>query len=148
MREISGDIFKLLESNNFDGFCITTNGSIKSNGECVMGRGIALTCKQMFPNIPMTLGNLIRIRGNHVHKLGTYKSYTIFSFPVKHNWWEVADIELIKRSCVELTQMLDKLHLKSVLLPRPGCGNGKLDWQLVKPVIAKLLDDRVIVATF
>lgn len=148
MREARGDIFKLLETGNFDAFCITTNGTIKSNGECVMGRGIALTCKRMFPDIPMILGNLIRIRGNHVHKLGTYKSSVIFSFPVKHNWWEVADIELIKRSCVELTHELDRLNLKSVLLPRPGCGNGKLNWNDVEPVIAKLLDDRVIVVTF
>lgn len=148
MREIRGDIFKLLETNNFDGFCITTNGFVKSNGECVMGRGIALTCKQMFPNIARNLGSLIRMHGNHVHKLGMYNSSTIFSFPVKHNWWEAADIKLIERSCVELTQMLDKLHLESVLLPRPGCGNGRLNWNDVKPVIAKLLDDRVIVATF
>jgi len=148
MREIRGDIFKLLETGNFDGFCITTNGNVKSNGECVMGRGIALTCKQKFPNIAITLGNLIRIRGNHVHRLGTYKSYTVFSFPVKHNWWEAADIELIKRSCVELTQLLDRLNLKSVLLPRPGCGNGKLNWNDVQPVIAELLDDRVVVVTF
>jgi len=148
MREIRGDIFDLLKTGSFDGFCITTNGYVKSNGECVMGRGIALTCKQKFPDIARVLGTLIRIRGNHVHQLGMYKSSVIFSFPVKHNWWEVADIELIRRSCVELTQMLDKLHLESVLLPRPGCGNGKLNWVDVKPVIAELLDDRVIVATF
>lgn len=149
MKEIKGDILELMTTGEFQAFCITTNGFVKKNGACVMGRGIALTCRDLFPNLDMKLGRLIRNKGNHVWVLDKYQHGFIISFPVKHNWWEDADIELIKRSCHELMQRIDNATLtKKVLLPRPGCGNGKLKWEDVKPVIEQILDDRVYVATF
>jgi hypothetical protein len=146
MLFIRGDIMQL--RNDYDGFCITTNGFVKSNGECVMGRGIALTCRNMFPNLASHLGSLILTKGNHVHLLGTDNVSYIISFPVKHNWWESADIELIKRSCNELMTICDKHNFHRILLPRPGCGNGHLNWSDVEPIITPLLDDRIYVATF
>ena len=78
---------------------ITANGSVKKNGECVMGRGCALEASQKHPYIPLILGSLIIQHGNHVHWLyGTDKSEIIFSFPVKHKWNEKADPTLIERS--------------------------------------------------
>ena len=37
MKEIRGDLF----TQEADTICITTNGFVKANGECVMGRGCA-----------------------------------------------------------------------------------------------------------
>ncbi len=37
------------------------------------------------------------------------------------------------------------MHLDKVYLVRPGCGNGQLKWEDVKPLIAPILDDRFIV---
>jgi hypothetical protein len=59
MKEIKGDILKLIESGEWDGFCITTNGFVKSNGECVMGRGIARTCRDRFAGLARRLGWMI-----------------------------------------------------------------------------------------
>jgi hypothetical protein len=41
--------------------------------------------------------------------------------------------------------LADRLGLQTILLPRPGCGNGQLDWAQVGPAIAPLLDDRVTI---
>lgn len=150
MREIKGDIMQLIETGKYEVFCITTNGSVKAGGLCVMGRGIAQTCRDRYKGIDKVLGSRIIDEGNHVHMLGyvNNRSVLVISFPVKHLWYETADINLIRQSCKELMTLISHNGLNEVLLPRPGCGNGKLKWTDVKPVIENILDDRVTVATF
>ncbi len=120
---------------------ITTNGTVKKDGSCVMGRGCALEAKTKFPGIDKELGKLIKLHGNHVRIL-IWDHPNIWSFPVKHNWWEKADLELIRRSAKELVNIADVGNYTKVVLPRPGCGNGGLKWEDVKPVIEPILDDR------
>jgi len=69
----------------------------------------------------------------------------IYSFPVKHKWFYKADLKLIKRSCKELVKLVDRDEYKKVVLPRVGCGNGKLEWIDVKPILKKYFDDRFYV---
>jgi hypothetical protein len=146
-----------------DVLVITTNGTVKKNGECVMGRGCAKEAKDKCSgwNLAKHLGDLITEKGNHVHflySIGQQDMVDVYSFPVKHKWMEKADIELIKRSAHELVHEMigmpsDKGYLVSettsvILLPRPGCGNGQLKWEDVKPVLEPILDDRFHVITF
>ena len=125
---------------------ITTNGTVKANGECVMGRGCALEAKRQQQGIALALGRLIQQRGNHVHLLNNGK-VELYSFPVKHHWMQKADLALIARSAEELLCEVETGPLV-VVLPRPGCGNGGLKWSDVKPAIAPILDDRFHVITF
>lgn len=121
--------------------CITTNGFVKKDGKAVMGRGCAKEALNRYPNIDKILGYYIKCYGNKVHI-----SSMIF-FPVKHNWWEKADIELIKKSCKELNEFAEEQNI-DVYLPRPGCGNGGLDWETeVKPDIEPLLGDKITIVT-
>lgn len=143
MKEIIGNIWDM----KADIICITTNGNVKSNGDAVMGRGIALQCAKRYPHIPSFLGKSIGKNGNCVVPLDTAVLPHIFSFPTKLNWWEKSDIELIKKSCHELKSWMDQQGYKKVLLPRPGCANGGLNWADVKKAIAPILDDRVTVVS-
>lgn len=147
MIEVRGDAWK--ECVKYDALCITTNGAVKTNGECVMGRGIALEAKKRFPQLPGILGYMIKSYGNHVHKLGVLNNkVALLSFPVKHHWKDKADIELINRSAQELVQLANRAEWERILLPRPGCGNGKLSWSDVKLVLNKVLDDRFHIITW
>lgn len=152
MKEIYGNAWDLFDSGDFSVLFITTNGFVKKNGAAVMGRGIAAEMKRRYPGIEYKLGNLLQY-GNKVHTLN-YSSEPqerfIMSFPVKHNWFENADIELIKQSCQEVMNLLDGHAFKNdkFLLPRPGCGNGHLNWEDVKPIIEPLLDDRFYIVDF
>jgi hypothetical protein len=64
----------------------------------------------------------------------------LITFPVKHTWWEAADLGLIDRSARELLKMSEvKKIQEAVYLPRPGCGNGRLKWEGVKKILSPIL---------
>lgn len=133
-----------------DALCITTNGAIKNNGEAVMGRGCALDACRHEPGIQRLLGELLVRHGNHVQVLRVaYDAADLpthwVSFPVKHIWSERAELGLIERSARELMHLIGATGWQTVLLPRPGCGNGRLRWPDVRERIAPILDDRVVV---
>ena len=150
-----------------DAICITTNGDVKKDGRAVMGRGCAQEAAQRWPYLPLQFGQLLRKCGNCIMPLGlilptgqlvngtpehpAWKakkelggSYLI-SFPVKHHWNEEADLHLIHYSAQTLAFWAQ--YYSSVVLPRPGCGNGRLSWDTVKPVIASCLDDKFLVVS-
>jgi hypothetical protein len=62
-------------------------------------------------------------------------------------WAAVADLGLIEKSSKELIQLIQMNQWERVLLPRPGCGAGELQYNEVKEVIAPILDDHVIVVS-
>lgn len=145
LDQLGGDFWSEIA----DAYVITTNGTVNSQGRCVMGRGIALQAKNRFPGIDLQLGRLIKHWGNRVHYLGPWTradgvSHNIFSFPVKHAWNEKADLELIKKSAEVLAEEAPTWMYKIVMV-RPGCGNGGLSWDDVKPAITPFLNQRFIV---
>lgn len=131
--------------------CITTNGTIKTGGRGVMGRGTALQAKRRLAGLEITLAAQLRQHGNHVAVL----SYTgskaapvpLVMFPVKHQWYDDADLDLIRQSAQELLVLATVRGWQTVLLPRPGCGNGQRTWTEVEPILAPILDDRFVVVS-
>ena len=110
-----------------------------------MGRGIALQAKNKFPGIEYQIGTLIRELGNHVHLIGAGRQCT---FPVKHNWWEKANLILIRRSAVELA-IIAYEHKKLVFsIPHPGCHNGGRTWEEVRPLLEDILPDNVHIVDY
>lgn len=71
----------------------------------------------------------------------------LISFPVKHKWFEAADLSLIERSAKQLMLLISCTEFEKVLLPRPGCGNGRLQWADVKKVLEPILDERVYIVS-
>lgn len=151
MLSFRGDVLQNLDS--FDAVCILTNGVVKNNGAAVMGAGIAKQFRFMFNGIEFVVGSCIKKNGNRVQPIGKFTTSSgnqliFLSFPTKHVWWEKSDIELIQESCVQLMRAIDYYNLKKVALPKPGCGNGRLDWDEVSSAIEPLLDDKVYICTF
>lgn len=118
--------------------CITINGAVRKDGACVMGRGIAAQAAQKFPMLPYTIGKRLRAFPMEVEWI---EQYGLFTFPVKFLWHQPADLGLIETSAVQLRNLVNDLGFKTVGLPRPGCGNGGLEWEVVKPHL-HVLDDR------
>ena len=146
MKEAKGNLW----DSGAEVIVITTNGFVKNNGEAVMGRGCALEAKNIWPSFPKALGKVLREHGNNVHVFDFPDGHHLVTFPVKHHWREKADLKLIRRSVNQLIAEASLLHTwKTIALPRPGCGNGRLDWETeVKPLLVDKLDDRFTVYTF
>jgi len=151
MQEIKNDIWNFLTNPETDAICITTNGIVKKNGDLVMGKGIALEAKLKFPALPQIFGNKIKLLGHKLHYTSTLynnlKPLFLIAFPTKFHYKDPSDINLIKKSCQELIEFCDTMKLKKIYLPRPGCGNGGLDWNNVKKELSSLLDDRFIIVS-
>lgn len=162
MLEAYGNIWDHID--DYDGLVITTNGYVKKNNEAVLGRGIALEAVKRYPWLPRSLGVHLITSGNHVGEFDVTPNFvrnsefnfSLYTFPVKPKigpngemgWQAKADINLIKRSAIQLVNMIDLYRYQKgykVLMPRPGCGNGRLKWEDVKPVIEPYLDDRFTV---
>jgi hypothetical protein len=144
VKEVYGSIWvHFLVANHF--VCITTNGTVKKNGDAVMGRGNAKQATICIPKIKPLLGRYLKERGNVAGYLDVLRDTELVIFPVKHNWWEKADIVLIEESTEWLKHEAHRNPKHTYHLPRPGCGNGKLKWEFVKPRIQRHLPDNVLV---
>lgn len=126
-------------------FVITTNGFVKKNGEAVMGRGCAKEASQFWPEFPIWLGQALKLWGNKLYIWEPEPGGIVVTFPVKHNWYDKADIQLIETSAYELRKEANIQEWNKIVMPRPGCGNGQLNWDNVKPILEKYLDERFIV---
>lgn len=146
MKEVTGNLWDY----DADYRVITTNGTVKSNGCAVMGRGCAAEAKERYPGLDKRLGTHLKMFGNKIHLLHDKNIEAgLWSFPVKHNWWERADIKLIKQSAEELASEARACGPDVIfVMPRPGCGNGRLQWETVRAAIADILPDNVHVITF
>jgi hypothetical protein len=141
MKQVTGDIWNFWESGEW--VAITTNGQTRdSDGTAVMGRGVAKQAADRFPGLPKQLAYKLNNFGNHVF---IFLKYRIVTFPTKNDWRNPSDIGLIRQSCQELK----KVTAGRIYLPRPGCSNGQLSWEQVRPVLEdELKDDWFIVVNF
>lgn len=135
MKEIYGDLWE------FYGravIAITTHGYVTAGGESPMPRGCARQARERLPALPRILGRLVAAGGNHVFELAE----GVVSFPVEHHWLENPDLRLIERSAQELVALADARGWLEVIVPRPGCGGGGLEWAAVRPILERHFDGR------
>lgn len=149
MKTAKGDVFEMPKDQK-DAVCITTNGMIRKDGRAVMGKGIALEADKRFDLAPL-LATYLHRYGNKVFNMGvrvdskTHREMCVITFPTKNHWKDPSDLSLIKKSAEELAGLADKLSLRTVYLPKPGCGCGGLNWKDVREILEPILDDRFVI---
>lgn len=116
----------------------------------VMGKGIALQFKRAFPAMFKEYARAaqrgeIRLGVMHVWSTGQLTGPRfVINFPTKGHWKASSRLIDIERGLDDLVRVIRREGIRSVAVPPLGCGNGGLDWAVVKPLIcAKLepLDD-------
>jgi len=160
MNILKANVIDLWKQNNI--VCITTNGFVKKSGEGVLGRGNALAMARTVPTLPKLLGNFITKYGNRV---GFIYERSIICFPVKPvtgnysqvlshikkrykptdvnipGFWCKADLKIIETSLLQLNLLIEKFKVPRVYLPLPGCSNGQLTFQEIKPLLENASDN-------
>jgi hypothetical protein len=130
----------------FTATCITTNGIVKTNGRAVMGAGVAKLVRDRYINCDLVLGTLITKNGSKVQQFLS-KPVNLIAFPTKNHYKANSSLQLIEQSAHELKEWADNHpEFTTIILPRPGCNNGRLVWAQVKPVLEGILtDDKFII---
>lgn len=146
MIEITGDFTK--EYKKYRGIVCTTNQILNKDGKLVMGAGIAKWFKETFPWTPEAFAlKKEQVTVFPIDLLSDEYPNVLFSFPTKFHWKDKSDIVLIEKSTKELVKLVNNFSDNdvSILMTRPGCGCGGLDWKDVKPIIEQYLDNRFTV---
>ena len=111
------------------------------NTEGVMGKGIALTFKQLFPDMFREYQSIcergqLRIGALHIFRT---PAKLIINFPTKTTWRHPSQPEFIEAGA-SFAANYQKIGVRSVAFPPLGCGNGELDFERqVKPLMERHL---------
>ena len=113
----------------------------------VMGKGIALMFKEAFPSNTSAYERAVAAGEVRVGRMFVTENRSlvgpkwIINFPTKKHWRHPSKFEWIREGLKDLAVVIQKHHIKSVAVPPLGCGNGGLDWAVVKPAIQAALAD-------
>lgn len=107
----------------------------------VMGKGIALQFKRAYPaNFSAYRSACDRgdIRPGRMFVFDTAvkgpRRY-IINFPTKQHWRSDSRLADIVAGLDDLVRVVTERGISSIAVPALGCGNGGLDWQVVRPLI-------------
>lgn len=133
IKEYKGNIFDVKDAV----ICITVN--------CVgiAGKGLALECAKKYPEWEKDYKKLCSERKINIGSVYIHDTYStvLCSFPTKHHWKNESKYYWVLSGLGDLyNQVSWNIRVKKtvparIAIPKLGCNNGKLDWNVVKPLI-------------
>lgn len=141
LLEVCSMIKVINNGNIFDSKMQTITCTINTVG--VMGRGIALEFKRRYPNYYKGYRKhceqgLVTTGKIYLHKK---TNPWILSFPTKEHWKNPSKIEWIEQGLDYLADNYKRMGIESLALPALGCANGGLDWEIIRILIIKKLEN-------
>lgn len=128
---ITGNIFEsgadcLVNTVNCDGY---------------MGKGIAYQFKMRFPQNNL---DYVKACKSGALRIGTIHYYNedgtwIVNFPTKDKWRANSKLEYVEKGLDQLVNFIIEYRPKIIAIPPLGCGNGGLDWNIVRKIIVDKL---------
>ena len=132
----TGDMMSLI---GIQPVIVTTNSCLKSNHTLVMGAGAAKQLATRIPQLPVTLGQLIK--PGDTYGFMYLPHYMAGVFQTKHHWKAPSDLNLIIHSTSMLNQYASVHTHETLNLNFPGIGLGGLPRKAVLPIISTLPDN-------
>ena len=106
-----------------------------------MGKGIALQFKQAFPENYTAYATACKRGEVEPGKMFVFHTDTfhnpkwIINFPTKRHWKAKSRLQDIESGLESLIGIVRRENIKSIAVPPLGCGNGGLDWAVVRKKI-------------
>ena len=113
----------------------------------VMGKGVALMFRDSFPDSAREYQAAAKAGTVRVGRIlvterdSLIQPKYILHFPTKRHWRHPSRIQWIREGLRDLARVIQELRIQSVALPPLGCGNGGLDWEVVRREIEAVLGD-------
>ena len=112
----------------------------------VMGKGIALQFKNLFPHNYKVYANACKdgtlVPGKLLVVTEVSEALgkkTIVNFPTKLHWRNPSEYTYVESGLQELAKAIKEHGIKSIAMPALGAGLGGLDWDKVKTLIEQYL---------
>ena len=107
----------------------------------VMGKGLAKDFKRLFPEMFKEYQKLCESGEYTIGNLWLYRTPNkwVLNFPTKKHWKNPSKLEYIEKGLQAFVNSYDKAGIYSIAFPKLGCGNGELDWDIVKPLMEQYL---------
>ncbi len=111
----------------------------------VMGKGIALMFREAFPANTEAYERAVESKQVRVGRMFVSENRSlvgprwIINFPTKKHWRNPSKLEWVHDGLKDLVRVLREHEIHSVALPPLGCGNGGLDWAVVRREIEAAL---------
>lgn len=113
----------------------------------VMGKGIALMFKEAFPDNFKHYEAACKTKEVKVGQMFVTERHAllgpkwIVNFPTKQHWRQPTKLAWVVDGLKALHAFILDKDIKSIAIPPLGCGNGGLDWAVVRPEIEAALSD-------
>lgn len=113
----------------------------------VMGKGIAAAFKKSFPANFKAYAEEVKEGRFQVGRVmffptGMLHPKYVVNFPTKKDWKHPSKMAYVEEGLKDLVAKLKNIDdARSIAIPPLGCGNGRLDWNDVKPVMLRYLQD-------
>jgi O-acetyl-ADP-ribose deacetylase (regulator of RNase III) len=107
----------------------------------VMGKGIAKTFKEIFPEMFARYVELCESKRFDVGNLWLYRTDNkwVLNFPTKKHWRNPSKLEYIEAGLEKFVATYSEQSITSIAFPQLGCGNGELGWEEVEPLMMRYL---------
>jgi uncharacterized protein YwgA/O-acetyl-ADP-ribose deacetylase (regulator of RNase III) len=131
---------RVLIGNIFESSAQTLVNTVNTVG--IMGKGIALGFRKMFPDMFEDYVRRCQRREVRVGMPYVYRQLVpphIINFPTKDHWRSSSRLEDITKGLQYLEAHIREWDITSIAVPPLGCGEGRLDWRVVGPTLYRFL---------
>lgn len=132
---------QLLKGNVISSKCDILVNTVNCEG--VMGTGVALHFRNLFPSMYKKYKEDCKrgvYQAGHIREYLNWNGVIILNFSTKDTWRDGSRLEWIESGLIELRRYLEGTTY-SIAIPALGCGNGGLDWGIVRGMVEGKLGD-------